>query len=63
MNTLMMALKDRSKERTHFGFCRVGLPLLGSVNIGCNTEISIAGANLPLWILCRIVGMLVVCVS
>src|SRR5262245_40613193 len=59
MNPLMMASKDHSKKRPHFGFCRLSWPLQGSVNVGCNTVISIAGANLPVWILCRILGILV----
>jgi hypothetical protein len=59
MNPLMLASKDRSKESTPFGFRRLSRPLLGSVNIACNTVTSIAGANSPLWILCRVFGILV----
>jgi hypothetical protein len=54
-----MASKDCSKRRAHFGFRSVSLPLLGSINLGSNTAISITSANLSVWIMCRIVGILV----
>ena len=54
-----MALKDLSKEKSQLGFCRLRRPPLRSVGIGYKPALITAGANVPVWILCRIIGLLV----
>jgi len=57
---LITEIKSEKKRKTSPSWGSVlTWPLLGSVNSDCNTAISIAGANLPVWMLCRIVGILV----